>query len=80
MRRYCTEIEIPPDRLIILRLPPALPPGRAVVTVQLRDPQEERSLLDEPGEPGIEWWEEFGGDPEAEDPRALGIRLAVWES
>lgn len=62
MRRYQTEVVVPADRRMVLRLPDALSAGRAVVTIELVEPEkdepEERSLA-ELDRQDIEWWDEF---------------------
>jgi hypothetical protein len=68
--RYRTEILIPADRYVCLQLPPDLPEGRAVVTVQFVDAAPEPSTLTgadreiDPDHEDIEWWEEFDEGPE----------------
>ena len=59
MRRYRTEIVIPPDRMITLHLPTHFPEGRAIVIVHAEEPPS--SLPRDPDEDheDIEWWEEF---------------------
>jgi hypothetical protein len=76
VRRYRTEIVVPPDRYIGLQLPPSLPEGRAIVTVTV----EEERPLDLPDLPeldaedeDIEWWDEFA-DPALDDSVELGRR------
>ncbi|HEV3121165.1 MAG TPA: hypothetical protein VGY53_04655 [Isosphaeraceae bacterium] len=76
MRRYRTEIVVPPDRYIGLQLPPSLPEGRAIVTVTI----EEERPLDLPDLPeldaedeDIEWWDEFA-DPALDESVELGRR------
>ncbi|MEO6808489.1 MAG: hypothetical protein ABI353_05195 [Isosphaeraceae bacterium] len=61
MRRYRTEIVIPPDHFIGLHLPPHLPEGRAVITVIVLDHDPETAALAEAesDRQDIEWWEEF---------------------
>lgn len=61
MRRYRTQILIPPDRTVVLQLPPGLPEGWAIVTVTVQD---SASASADPHEPDhdrhdIEWWDEF---------------------
>jgi hypothetical protein len=76
VRRYRTEIVVPPDRYIGLQLPPSLPEGRAIVTVTI----EEERPLDLPDLPeldaedeDIEWWDEFA-DPALDESVELGRR------
>lgn len=68
LRRYRTEIVIPPDRFIGLHLPPHLPEGRAVITVIVLDPDLDASPLAEAesDRQDIEWWEEFDDGTEAD--------------
>lgn len=69
VRRYRTEIVIPPDRYVGLQLPSHLPEGRAIVTILVDEPAtaEESDLLDtDPDCQDIEWWDEFA-DPEFDD-------------
>lgn len=80
MRRYQTEILIPADRYVGLLLPERLPPGRAIVTVQLIEPEpigwepadiELAPAPDPDLDPhDMEWWEEFEGPGEASGPRS----------
>ncbi len=59
MRRYRTEILIPPDRTVVLQLPVNVPQGWATVTVEFHEsPQDEHSEAD-PDRQDIEWWDEF---------------------
>ena len=73
MRRYQTEVIVPPDRYVAIQLPPHLPEGRAIVIVQLEEPDPAGMG---PGAEGdldrqdIEWWEEFE-DADPGDPRAV---------
>jgi hypothetical protein len=65
VRRYRTQILIPPDRTVVLHLPPAVPEGWAIVTVQVQeaDPKDHQEV--DPDHQDIEWWDEFeddGGD------------------
>ncbi len=62
MRRYQTEITVPPDRHIHLQLPEGLPEGRAIVTVLILDPSPAESdswVEGDPDRQDIEWWDEF---------------------
>lgn len=81
MRRYRTEIVIPPDRYVGLQLPADLPHGRAFVTIQVEDadPYEGADAAFEAGD-DIEWWEEFSNDPDGEEPWGLHVRLSALES
>jgi hypothetical protein len=78
VRRYRTEIIVPPDRYIGLQLPPNLPEGRAIVTVTVEE-EKPLELPDLPNldaeEEDIEWWDEFA-DPDLEDSFELGRRSA----
>jgi hypothetical protein len=69
MRRYQTEVIIPADRSLALQLPANLPPGRAVVTVEVVEPEaaDAGGQENELDRQDIEWWEEFEGAPEAAD-------------
>jgi hypothetical protein len=68
VRRYRTEILIPPDRFIGLQLPPDLPEGRAIVTVVVHepDPGDVAAYDADPDRQDIEWWDEF--DEEVPEP------------
>jgi hypothetical protein len=62
VRRYRTEIVIPPDHYLGLQLPSSLPTGRAIVTVTVEetDPAELASWPEtDPDQQDIEWWDEF---------------------
>ena len=65
MLPYRTEIVIPADRFVCLQLPPDLPEGRAVVTVDFVESVAEpaSTIADvteiDPDHEDIEWWEEF---------------------
>ena len=67
MRRYRTEIVIPPDRYIGLQLPAHLPEGRAIVTILVQEPEPGDDAAPEADAEGqdIEWWEEFDDEPGA---------------
>lgn len=73
MRRYRTEIFIPTDRTIVLHLPPELPEGRAILTVQMEELEasEAGGAEADPDRQDIEWWEEFE-EGAAEDPADAG--------
>ncbi len=87
MRRYRTEIVIPPDRSVTLQLPASLPDGRATLIVQIEEPHDaEATDADEADRlegtldhDDIEWWEEFedegddasNSDDDPADPGAL---------
>ena len=74
MLRYRTEIVVPADRYVCLRLPDDLPEGHAIVTVDYTASSPAHSLAPASPHPGIEpvdgdadredieWWEEFDGD------------------
>jgi hypothetical protein len=69
VRRYRTEIVIPPDRHIGLQLPSHLPEGRAIVIIQVEEPDEADAAYSpdsDPDQQDIEWWDEFE-DAEFED-------------
>jgi hypothetical protein len=68
VRRYRTEIVIPPDRYIGLQLPAHLPEGRAILTVVVQEPEPGDAAAPEADVEGqdIEWWEEFDEEPEAQ--------------
>ena len=80
MRRYRTEIVVPPDRLVILRLPTDLPTGRASVIV-LAEESDAAELADfgPESEDDFEWWDEFG-DAEGVEPWGLHVRLSALET
>ncbi|CAN5910776.1 hypothetical protein BH23PLA1_BH23PLA1_25320 [soil metagenome] len=65
MRSYQTEIRIPADRYLHLRLPDQLPEGKAVLIVEMVDPAptDPETIPDAelgPFDPEeFEWWEEF---------------------
>ena len=66
MRRYRTQILIPPDRTVVLQLPPAVPQGWATITVQVQEAQDDDAHEPDPDRQDIEWWDEFDDDgPEA---------------
>jgi hypothetical protein len=69
MRRYQTEVFIPADRALALQLPANIPPGRAVVTVEIVEPEaaEAGNPENELDRQDIEWWEEFEGSPDPAD-------------
>lgn len=68
MRRYRTEIVIPPDRSLTLQIPASLPPGRATLIVQIDEPHDAPESIEGDGfdsdldHDDIEWWEEFEND------------------
>lgn len=66
MRRYQTEVFIPADRALALQLPANVPPGRAVVTILVVEPEAAEAAGHEGDldRQDIEWWEEFEGHPE----------------
>ena len=77
MRRYRTEIVIPPDRYVGLQLPAHLPEGRAIVTVVVQEPEAAEAGWPEAeaDRQDIEWWEEFEGEePWADDASGLPAR------
>jgi hypothetical protein len=68
VRRYRTEIVIPPDRYVGLQLPAHLPEGRAVVTILVENEDDDPAYGSEsdPDRQDIEWWDEFD-DTESDD-------------
>jgi hypothetical protein len=76
VRCYRTQIVIPPDRYVGLQLPPHLPVGHAIVTVQLEEPESAEGAdwhETDPDQQDIEWWDEFD-DPGFEDMSDLHSR------
>ncbi len=69
MRRYRTEILIPPDRTILLQLPAGLPEGWATVVVQCHEAASPEVHEADPDHQDIEWWDEFdeGQQPVADE-------------
>ena len=68
MRRYRTEVQVPADGTLWLQLPAYLPPGRAIVTVEVLETDHDDAPGDaDPDRQDIEWWEEFD-DEEAGRP------------
>jgi hypothetical protein len=71
VRRYQTEIAVPPDRYVCLQLPSDFPEGLATVTVHFhespyptaREPSDEGEFDRE----DIEWWEEFESESESSE-------------
>ncbi|MFO0951420.1 MAG: hypothetical protein U0835_09780 [Isosphaeraceae bacterium] len=72
MHQYRTEVVVPPDRYVCLRLPDGFACGRAVVTVEFEGPAQagtpgtsatplDHHLTDRDD---IEWWEEFEAERE----------------
>lgn len=59
MRRYRTEILIPPDRTVVMQLPATVPEGWATVTVTVHDPHDADHHEPDPDRQDIEWWDEF---------------------
>src|SRR6185312_9731106 len=62
VRRYRTDIVIPPDRYLGLQLPPNLPAGRAIVTITVEEPDPTELPPwpeSDPDQQDIEWWDEF---------------------
>lgn len=64
MRRYRTQILIPPDRTVVLHLPAAIPEGWAVVTVHMQEADANDHHEVDPDHQDIEWWDEFEDDEE----------------
>lgn len=61
MIRYRTEVIVPDDRYIHLKLPADAPSGRAYVVVEFDSPgkpDDRHERLDRE----IEWWDEFDSD------------------
>jgi hypothetical protein len=73
VRRYRTEVVIPPDRALVLHLPEDLPEGRAIVMIQVEEEVDLDTDLDGDGHDledvldvhahDMEWWEEFEDEP-----------------
>lgn len=59
MKRYRTQILIPPDRTVVLQLPPTLPEGWATVTILVHEPHDIEHQEADPDRQDIEWWDEF---------------------
>ena len=59
LRRYRTEILIPPDRTVVLQLPASLPEGWATVTIHASEPDKADHPESDPDHQDIEWWDEF---------------------
>ncbi len=59
MRRYRTEILIPPDRTVVVQLPASVPEGWATITVMAHDPPVADHSEADPDRQDIEWWDEF---------------------
>ncbi len=66
MRRYRTQILIPPDRTVVMQLPANIPEGWATVTIQVLEPHDAQHHEADPDRQDIEWWDEFDeeSDPE----------------
>lgn len=62
LRRYRTEILIPPDRTVVLQLPIHIPEGRATIVVQVDEPDRSDVHENDPDRQDIEWWDEFDED------------------
>lgn len=70
---YRTQVDIPRDRYVCLQLPDRLPLGRAIIKVEVLEP-DPGVLLDFEAVSGsdldrqdIEWWEEFDEGPGTAD-------------
>jgi hypothetical protein len=65
VRRYRTQIVVPPDRTVVLHLPEHFAEGPARLVIEIAEPDDEADPgLDERlDQEDIEWWEEFEGDP-----------------
>lgn len=63
--QYRTEIVVPEDRYVCVLLPDYLPPGRAVLTVTISEPDATEPMPSQGSDPegddrdDIEWWDEF---------------------
>lgn len=79
MRRYRTEIVIPPDRYVGVQLPAHLPEGRAVITIEVQEAESAMSAAwteTDPDHQDIEWFEEFD-DPEGDEQSDVRSR-STW--
>lgn len=63
MKKYRTQIVIPPDRVVVLHLPSQLREGHATITVQIDEPDSHHEHEHDPDHQDIEWWEEFDDEP-----------------
>lgn len=68
MRRYCTQILIPPDRTVVMQLPANIPEGWAIVTIQIQESHALENHEADPDRQDIEWWDEFDDEEESELP------------
>jgi hypothetical protein len=67
VRRYRTEIVVPPDRYVCLQLPADFPDGHATISVVFHPAAAVGPAGGDEGseveDDDIEWWEEFDDDP-----------------
>ena len=71
MRRYQTEVIVPADRRVVLRVPDPLPEGRAIVTIEMVEPETVESgawSVAEIDGQDIEWWDEFDEEGDESAP------------
>ena len=73
MRRYRTQILIPPDRTVVMQLPAHIPEGWAIVTIQLPEAEASDHADSDPDRQDIEWWDEFDEVP-TEDEGDVEVR------
>ena len=64
VRRYRTQILIPPDRTVVMQLPSTIPDGWAIVTIQVQENHEAEHHEADPDHQDIEWWDEFDDEEE----------------
>jgi hypothetical protein len=67
VRRYRTQILIPPDRTVVMQLPLTIPQGWAIVTVQIQENHDGEHHEPDPDRQDIEWWDEFDDEEEPGD-------------
>ncbi len=68
MRRYRTQILIPPDRTVVMQLPAHVPEGWAIVTVQVPEPDAADPHHDDDHDrQDIEWWDEFDEETDEDE-------------
>ncbi|MDB5352241.1 MAG: hypothetical protein JWN86_3488 [Planctomycetota bacterium] len=67
MRRYRTQILIPPDRTVVLQLPSHIPEGWATVSIQLPEPETSHHPEADPDRQDIEWWDEFDEETDEDE-------------